>query len=57
MHKRNKNAAIKLLANNMQNNILPINKYTLDLLKQNIGKRESVLLTNRHSRGDTPSKI
>ena len=54
-HKGNVNAAIKLLANNMQNGILPINKDTLDLLKQKFRKgkptHESVLIT------DTPEEI
>ena len=34
MHEGNVHAAIKLLTSNMENGILPINKDTLDLLKQ-----------------------
>ena len=50
MDKRNVNAAIKLLTNNLQNGILPIHKGILDLLIQKHPKgepaHESVLLTD-----------
>ena len=55
MYKENVTAAIKLLTNNMQNVIFPINKDTLDSLKQKQpqGKvaYESIILT------DTPQEM
>ena len=55
MHRGNVKAAIKLLTNNLQKGILPINKDNFDLLKQKHAKGkpapEGVLLT------DTPEEI
>jgi len=44
MHKGNVNAAIKLLTDNMQNGILPLNDETLKLLKQKHLSPEEVIL-------------